>query len=81
MNAVESLFKDYIKTVHKGAPISKIQLDECRKAFFAGAMGTLILTSKAALKSEESAVRILNGVENEIREFAESVKLEWLKTN
>lgn len=57
----------------KDAP--QVQIDECKKAFFAGAFthSSLMMQVSQEGVAEDHAVEILNGVDREIRQYVASV--------
>lgn len=74
MNTIQEKWERFEKlVVPKNAPA--IQREEMRKAFYCGAEAmSEIQYEVGGCKTEEAAIQILNGVQDEFRRFAKELK-------
>lgn len=69
------LFDDYVRTAFKDVPIGDTQLNEMRKAFFAGCYGVLQITAKIGDDevSEDFGCYVLESMHQEVKRYAASL--------
>lgn len=79
MNYVEKAWEDYVKAVYHNRTISEMQRTECKRAFFAGAMGlfsTLATFLEPGAEPTENDMRRIELLSEELEDFLRSVKEE-----
>ena len=83
MAVIEEHWKIFAKAIFAGEPVSRVQYEEMRKGFFAGA--TAMLRMMQAIGddsvSEEHGVMVLDAVEEECVQFSKELLAEFAKRN
>jgi hypothetical protein len=69
------IFNDYVQTAFAGIPIGEVQLNEMRKAYFAGCHAVLSISAAIGGDeiSEDVGVQVLDSMHREVRAFAASL--------
>lgn len=73
MNTVKEKWESYLREVVP-ANAGPVQVEECRRAFYAGAGSLLNITSTVIpYMSEDAGVAVLEGLHQELQGFAKTV--------
>ena len=80
---IDEHWKVFAKAIFAGKPVARVQYDEMRKAFFAGATAMLRMMQAVGDDSvtEEQGVMVLDAVEQECVEFSKNLLAEFAKRN
>ena len=80
---VEAHWQIFAKAIFAGEPVSRVQYEEMRKAFFAGATAMLRMVQSVGDDSvtEEQGVMVLDAVEQECVQFSKDLLAEFAKRN
>ena len=80
---VEAHWQIFAKAIFAGKPVSRVQHDEMRKAFFAGATAMLRMVQSVGDDSvtEEQGVMVLDAIEQECVQFSKDLLAEFAKRN
>lgn len=80
---IDEHWKVFAKAIFAGKPVARVQHDEMRKAFFAGATAMLRMMQAVGddSVSEEQGVMVLDAVEQECVEFSKNLLAEFAKRN
>ena len=80
---VEAHWQIFAKAIFAGEPVSRVQHDEMRKAFFAGATAMLRMVQSVGDDSvtEEQGVMVLDAIEQECVQFSKDLLAEFTKRN
>jgi len=80
---IDEHWKIFAKAIFAGEPVSRVQYEETRKAFFAGATAMLRMIQAIGddSVSEEDGVMVLDAVEEECVQFSKDLLSEFSKRN
>jgi len=80
---IDEHWKIFAKAIFAGKPVARVQHDEMRKAFFAGATSMLRMMQAIGddAVSEEHGVMVLDAVEKECVQFSKDLLSEFSKRN
>jgi hypothetical protein len=80
---IDEHWKVFAEAIFAGKPVARVQHDEMRKAFFAGATAMLRMMQAVGddSVSEEQGVMVLDAVEQECVEFSKNLMAEFAKRN
>jgi hypothetical protein len=80
---IDEHWKVFAEAIFAGKPVARVQYDEMRKAFFAGATAMLRMMQAVGddSVSEEQGVMVLDAVEQECVEFSKNLMAEFAKRN
>ena len=80
---IDEHWKVFAEAIFAGKPVARVQHDEMRKAFFAGATAMLRMMQAVGddSVSEAQGVMVLDAVEQECVEFSKNLMAEFAKRN